>query len=283
MLGWGAMRIGDYGEAESRLEEGLVVCRQSGDLRQITSALAGLGELAIRRGQYERARDFLGESLDISQRSGDKWGIAIALGSLGWIALIRRDLREMRRLLSESLDIRMVTGDKGGIAWCLEKLAETASLQSHFRPAVIIFGAAAGLRATLGSAIDAADRPDYDRMISEIRSKLGEETFTAAWEEGRALKLDAIVNYALSEPAIPAVQPALAAKEKFGGLTIREREAAALIAQGKSNREIAEAMAVGVRTVETYVTRILNKLGFESRVQIATWAVEKGLDQKESQ
>jgi DNA-binding CsgD family transcriptional regulator/tetratricopeptide (TPR) repeat protein len=66
-------------------------------------------------------------------------------------------------------------------------------------------------------------------------------------------------------------------KERFGGLTARERETAALIAQGKSNREIAELMVVGVRTVETYVTRILNKLGFVSRVQIATWAVEEGL------
>ena len=52
---------------------------------------------------------------------------------------------------------------------------------------------------------------------------------------------------------------------------------AAWLAQGKSNREIAEAMTVGVRTIETYVTRILNKLGFDSRVQIATWALEKGL------
>jgi DNA-binding NarL/FixJ family response regulator len=66
-------------------------------------------------------------------------------------------------------------------------------------------------------------------------------------------------------------------KERFGGLTARERETAALIAQGKSNREIADVMVVGVRTVETYVTRILNKLGFVSRVQIATWVVEKGL------
>jgi len=74
-----------------------------------------------------------------------------------------------------------------------------------------------------------------------------------------------------------AVPPQQIAKEKFGGLTEREREVAALIAQGKSNREIAEAMTVGVKTVETYVTRILNKLGFDSRVQIATWAVKKGL------
>ncbi len=52
---------------------------------------------------------------------------------------------------------------------------------------------------------------------------------------------------------------------------------AVLIAQGKSNREIAAALTVRVKTVETYVTRILNKLGFDSRVQVATWALERGL------
>ena len=64
---------------------------------------------------------------------------------------------------------------------------------------------------------------------------------------------------------------------RFGGLTERERQVAALICRGMSNREIAAAMTVGIKTVETYVTRIMNKLGFDSRVQIAVWAVEKGL------
>jgi predicted ATPase/DNA-binding CsgD family transcriptional regulator len=68
-------------------------------------------------------------------------------------------------------------------------------------------------------------------------------------------------------------------KQKYGGLTARERQVVALIRQGKSNREIAAAMTVGEKTVETYVTRILNKLGFDSRVQIAVWAVEKGLSE----
>jgi non-specific serine/threonine protein kinase len=71
-------------------------------------------------------------------------------------------------------------------------------------------------------------------------------------------------------------------KVKYGGLTPREREAAVLVAQGKSNREIAETMVVRVKTVETYITRILNKLGFDSRVQIATWAVQVGLAELDS-
>jgi DNA-binding NarL/FixJ family response regulator len=66
-------------------------------------------------------------------------------------------------------------------------------------------------------------------------------------------------------------------REQFGGLTARERAVATLIAQGKSNRDIATAMTVRVKTIETYVTRILTKLGFDSRVQIAIWTVEHGL------
>jgi DNA-binding CsgD family transcriptional regulator len=60
-------------------------------------------------------------------------------------------------------------------------------------------------------------------------------------------------------------------------LTAREREVAALIAQGKSNRETADALVVGIKAVEAHVGRILTKLGFTSRAQIAAWAVDKGL------
>ena len=86
------------------------------------------------------------------------------------------------------------------------------------------------------------------------------------------MRLDEVIECALSVPESMPTE-----KERFGGLTAREREVVALIVQGKSNREIAEAMTVGVKTIETYITRILNKLGFDSRVQIATWAMEKRL------
>jgi DNA-binding NarL/FixJ family response regulator len=65
--------------------------------------------------------------------------------------------------------------------------------------------------------------------------------------------------------------------EQFGGLTEREREVAALLAQGKSNREIGDLLVVHYRTIETHVSNILSKLGLTSRAQIALWAREKGL------
>ena len=65
--------------------------------------------------------------------------------------------------------------------------------------------------------------------------------------------------------------------KEFGGLTERERQVAALIAQGESNSEIARTLLITVRTVEAHITRILDKLGLKSRAEIAAWTVAKGL------
>ena len=277
-LAWAYMRMGTYDKVAPLMEEALGLFREIGHASLIGFTLAGLGELAIRQEQYERATHLLEQSLAIRRQHGYKWAIGASLGSLGWVALRRQDFKRMKTLLDESLAIRVEIGDKGGIAWCLEKLAEAKHEQAQFQTATKIFGHAEALRAPIGSVIDPADQPEYARIISDLRSALGEEAFAALWAEGAAMPLKEVIDCALSELESTADSTGVA-KEKFGGLTPREREVAALIAQGKSNREIAEAMTVGIKTVETYVTRILNKLGFNSRVQIATWAVEKGLKQ----
>ena len=69
-------------------------------------------------------------------------------------------------------------------------------------------------------------------------------------------------------------------KQAFGGLTGREREVAGLIGEGLSNRAIAERLVVSERTVETYVSSILTKLGFSARTQIAAWAATRLLSQQ---
>ncbi len=68
-----------------------------------------------------------------------------------------------------------------------------------------------------------------------------------------------------------------ATSNQYGGLTEREREVAALVGQGQSNAEIAELLVISKRTVETYVSNVLSKVGLTSRSQIALWARDKGL------
>jgi DNA-binding CsgD family transcriptional regulator len=59
------------------------------------------------------------------------------------------------------------------------------------------------------------------------------------------------------------------------GLTPREREVADLVAHGLSNRQIAEALVISEGTAEVHIKRILSKLGFRSRSQVAVWANER--------
>jgi DNA-binding CsgD family transcriptional regulator/Tfp pilus assembly protein PilF len=67
-----------------------------------------------------------------------------------------------------------------------------------------------------------------------------------------------------------------------GGLSAREQQVAGLIAEGHSNRAMAERLVLSERTVEDHVSGILRKLGFSSRAQIAAWATHQGLQSTES-
>ena len=80
-----------------------------------------------------------------------------------------------------------------------------------------------------------------------------------------------------SLPQEKLLSPEALTSSRYGGLSAREREVAALVAQGRSNREIAACLVVSERTAEAHVSNILGKLGFTTRAQIAAWAVEKGL------
>jgi DNA-binding CsgD family transcriptional regulator/tetratricopeptide (TPR) repeat protein len=80
-----------------------------------------------------------------------------------------------------------------------------------------------------------------------------------------------------SLPQGKPLSPEALTSSKYGGLSAREREVAVLVAQGKSNREIATSLVVSERTAEAHVSNILGKLGLTTRAQIAAWAVEKRL------
>jgi len=281
MLGFQSMRSGRIEEAKHWLDRGLEVCRQTGDQRHICSALSGLGEWCIRTRAYAEARKTLNESLSISRSTGEKWNIAINLGSLGWVALLEGDLPRMAKLLRESLSIRVETGDRSGMAWCLEKLGQAAAGAEKYEAAALAFGAAAALRRPVGSQMDHSDRPIYEETLKRVEQALGEAMFAERWRAGENMPPDEVIEYELSHFETRVEQGAGSSRLAPGGLTARELEAAALVAQGKSNKDIAEAMTVSIKTVETYVTRILGKLGFESRVQIATWAMENDLLKKE--
>ncbi len=291
-LGWHQLRAGELGEAAKFFEEALPLSRQTGSRYEMSIILSGLADVKLRQGDSVRAAALEEESLQLARDIGYTWRVPASLGSLGRIALHRGDLEKAATLLGESLTLRREIGERAGTAWCLEKFAEIALTQvkresvpkrdEDFRRAARLFGAAAALRTLIGSTVDLVDVPEYERLLAIVRDQLGLNAFETNWAEGQAMTLEQAIEYTL-EATVPHDQKVKLGtrrqmtKKEFGGLTPREREAAALVALGMSNREIAEKLVVSERTVESHVANILSKLGFTARTQIAAWAVEKGL------
>jgi DNA-binding CsgD family transcriptional regulator len=80
-----------------------------------------------------------------------------------------------------------------------------------------------------------------------------------------------------SLPRQAAPTPLQAAKQASGGLSRREREVAVLVAEGRSTADIAAALVISARTIETHIANIYAKLGLSSRAQLASWVIERGL------
>jgi len=66
-------------------------------------------------------------------------------------------------------------------------------------------------------------------------------------------------------------------RHRYDGLTDREREILALIAEGLSNQEIAQKLFISIKTVQTHRTHIMEKLDLHNRAQLVRYAIRKGL------
>ena len=89
--------------------------------------------------------------------------------------------------------------------------------------------------------------------------------------------VDALMRSRGSQRLDLVAAPTGAARRVTGGLSPRENEVAALVAEGLSNRDIGARIYVSERTAENHVQNILNKLGFSTRTQIATWVARRDL------
>jgi predicted ATPase/DNA-binding NarL/FixJ family response regulator len=290
-LGYLALEQGEYERASSWFEQSLALSREINDSKLAGYALHNLGELARHQRDYEQAASRYHESLSLFRALKDTWAIA---ATLTWLGVVTRHLGELDQgvaYLQESLAFCRELGIIRGMAEGLEGLAGIAATRRQPDQAALLFGAAHTLRNSINSPVPPADRVEHESILAEVHAAMGEEAFQAAWAVGQTMAAEGwenVITYALKHPSPSETMtrsqaPALifsrneVEKQKYGGLTSREREVAAQIALGKSNQEIAAELFVSLKTVEAHVTRILTKLGFTSRAQIAGWAVSKGL------
>ncbi|HKQ54218.1 MAG TPA: protein kinase [Pyrinomonadaceae bacterium] len=188
----------DYLRAWQLHDEALALFRDLGDKRALSTSLYNLAEVAQYRGDYERAFALQTESLALKREVGDKRGIALCVNSLGDIARLGGDYAGATSLYRESLVLFRETGDKRSLTFCLDGLAEAACKLGQYERAAQLFGAAVRLREAIGAPLPAAERTDYDTSLAAARAGLSEQRFAALWQQGRDMKLDAAITYALN-------------------------------------------------------------------------------------
>jgi non-specific serine/threonine protein kinase len=220
------------------------------------------------------------ECLDLSRelyQARSPSGYGSLLHNLGYIALHEGDSTRASTLFHESLGLFQQRGEQRGIAECLIGLGSVAAATAQPERAVCLFGAAEAALGRLNVHPSPSNRASYERSLAFVRTRLSRATFAAAWQSGRTLSLDqAVVDLAAPGVAIAADERRFGqpgAQHPTDHLTPREREVAQLVANGLTNRHIAETLVITVATAERHIANIREKLGFTSRAQIAAWFV----------
>ena len=253
-----------------------------GSRRDACFALRLLGDVEARQGNRARARELLEASLAHGREVG-RWLAAWSALDLADL-LIEQDPEAARRLLQEALTAYRDAGDREGVAATLEVSARFAAAVGLAAAALRLGGATAALRATVG-ALSGPGRSHLHAYFDGARATLGAGPADVAWTQGMSLSYGRAISEALAlldspAPARPDVGNPAQASVEASPLTSREREVAALVARGQSNRAIASQLVISEGTAERHVGNIFAKLGLGSRAQLAVWAVEHGLLQE---
>jgi DNA-binding CsgD family transcriptional regulator len=180
--------------------------------------------------------------------------------------------------MCESLAIQVEMHDLAGTAFVLERFVGLAAAERRYERAITLAGAAGAIREQVGVPLPPRGRTRLDEALSGARRALAETSVTKAWSAGRGMTVEDAIGLARSPTSGTRVangEPGGVGNGKTQAvLSAREREVAALIARGRSNRAIASELVIAEGTAAIHVAHILNKLGFDSRSQIAAWVVE---------
>jgi non-specific serine/threonine protein kinase len=272
-----ALELGYYDTARAALDESLTLARDAGDAFRIAYILKSFGDLACCEQQYAEAQTAYEQTVALLRDLGARHDLAVPLHNLGHACLHLGDGERAHALFTESLAVHQAQQNTPGMAECLIGFAALAVVRGLPAAGARLLAAAVALGVHHAKSSWAATRMEYEHNLRLARAKLTEAEFQAEQAAGRELSLEQAIEYAQNLPLISIATPAI--REKSDGLTEREREVAALIAQGKSNSEIAGELVLSKRTVEKHIANILSKLGLTSRAQIVLWALDHGLAQ----
>ncbi|MER5744992.1 LuxR C-terminal-related transcriptional regulator [Streptomyces sp. NPDC002225] len=214
-------------------------------------------------GDVATAAEACGEVEDAARERGESWLRGMALLARALLARRAGAPGEAIGHARAAIGLLRPFEDWWDVAMCVEVIAW--SMRDAPRSAARLLGVLHQLWGSLGGRLGAAPfmRGQHLRFDAGVREALSGAVFEREFRRGARATVDEAMAYALDDPA------------GAPGLTRRESQVAELVAAGLTNKEIAVRLTIAQRTAENHVERILGKLGFTSRTQLAVWTYEQ--------
>jgi predicted ATPase/DNA-binding CsgD family transcriptional regulator len=215
-----------------------------------------------------------------AREAGDLWSLGNLLEKMVVLDLSAGHYEDAAAHLREGLQTALRTGVRARVLDDLDCCGYLCAWTGRSAEAVTVWAAVVVLQGHEGfSAPSHPDLPEgwFERQdpLREARRALGPDRARAAEERGRAMSLATAAEYALMLTA--ADRPPPAAAPGLDGLSPRERELITLVAQGRTDTQIAAQLFISVRTVSSHLDRIRDKTGCRRRADLTRLALSAGL------
>jgi predicted ATPase/DNA-binding CsgD family transcriptional regulator len=228
---------------------------------------------ALCRGDLETASAVSLEGLRLSREAGDLYQVESMLRNLGMVGMMAGDVDSAMSRGVEALRVARQIDNRLAQYYGLATLGWRTASSGQARLAAQLLGAAEAAGTRAGAEIMGPSLPFWVQAKELALDALGPSKFEAEFTAGKRMSRDAAVRLALGESHQDEVEAGADAAP--GPLAKREVEVAQLIAEGLSNKRIGARLFISEATVATHVRNIMNKLGFNSRAQIAGWVVSQ--------
>ena len=234
-----------------------------------------LTEVLTAAGETAAAERVCAAGLAQSREAGDLWNLVGLLPKMATLDLRAGRAEDAAADLREALQIAARTGAKGDALDCLDRCGYLCAATGRCTEALTLWAASAALFHHEGYP----EAPLYARRRQEplrkARQALGPARTRAAEERGAAMSLATAAEYALMLTAPGPQQPH--APPVAGKLSARERELVTLVAQGRTDAQIAAQLYISVRTVRSHLDRIRDKTGCRRRADLTRLALSAGM------
>ena len=262
-------QIGNPAGASAFLDEAEAITAAISDYAATIEYVQARAVHAFFANDMDAATATSSEGKRLSCDAGDLFYLGSMLRNVAAIALTNGDLDEANAGAGEALRVARQIDDRIAEYYVLAGLSWQAASSGQARLAARLLGAAQTIGAGAGARIVGPHAPFQTQAKEAATRALGAAKFEAEFEAGKRLDRQAAVRLALGESE--QSEAAAFSGTDAGPLAKREVEVAGLVAEGLSNKQIAARLFISERTVATHVGHILNKLGFNSRAQIAGW------------